>query len=281
MMKLPRYLMLGVFVASAFLSAAHAADENWRERLSAQDEVTAGDVSAEVVFGRKIAAKILGRYKTYDNPALLKYINLVGLVLARNSGRPELNFHFMVLDTDEINAYAAPGGYVFVTRGALQLMKDESELAGVLAHEIGHVAEMHVVKELKIKGENESVTAGLAQLVGGSSESARAAFAQAVDRGLEMIFKEEYKREDEMQSDKDAVILCALSGYEPTALAKYLDKARSIKGEVSDAGQTHPSYSTRISRINDVIVQNGIETDKSVVNAKRFDVAMNGIKASR
>ncbi len=280
-MKLPCYLMLGILVVCTSLSAAYAADENWRERLSAQDEVTAGDVSAEVVFGRKISAKILGRYKTDDNSALLKYVNLVGLVLARNSGRPELNFHFMVLDTDEINAYAAPGGYVFVTRGALRLMNDESELAGVLAHEIGHVAEMHVVKELKIKGENESVTAGLAQLVGGSSESARAAFAQAVDRGLEMIFKEEYKREDEMQSDKDAVILCALSGYEPAALARYLDKVRGIKGEVSDAGQTHPSYSTRISRINDVIVKNGIETGKPVANAKRFEIAMKGSKASR
>jgi predicted Zn-dependent protease len=281
MMKLPRYVMLGILVVFTSLSAAYAADENWRERLSAQDEVTAGDVSAEVVFGRKISAKILGRYKTDDNSALLKYVNLVGLVLARNSGRPELNFHFMVLDTDEINAYAAPGGYVFVTRGALRLMNDESELAGVLAHEIGHVAEMHVVKELKIKGENESVTAGLAQLVGGSSESARAAFAQAVDRGLEMIFKEEYKREDEMQSDKDAVILCALSGYEPAALARYLDKVRGIKGEVSDAGQTHPSYSTRISRINDVIVKNGIESGKPVANAKRFEIAMKGSKASR
>lgn len=277
-MSLLRYLRLGIFFAGAFLSVAAVADENWRERLSAQDEVTAGDVSAEVVFGRKISAKILGRYKTDGNPALLKYVNLVGLVLARNSGRPELNFHFMVLDTDEINAYAAPGGYVFVTRGALRLMNNESELAGVLAHEIGHVAEMHVVKELKIKGENESVTAGLALLVGGSSESARAAFAQAVDRGLEMIFKEEYKREDEMQSDKDAVILCALSGYEPAALARYLDKVRSIKGEVSDAGQTHPSYGTRISRINTVISENGIEVDKPVANARRFEIAMKNIK---
>lgn len=281
-MKPDRYWMLGAFVSGAlFAVAALASGENWRERLSAQGELTAGDVSAEVAFGRKIAARILGHYKTYDSPALVKYVNLVGLVLARNSGRPELDYHFMVLDSAEVNAYAAPGGYVFVTRGALQLMKDESELAGVLAHEIGHVAEMHVVKELKIKGENESVTAGLAQLVGGSSESARAAFAQAVDRGLDIIFKGEYRREDEIQSDQDAVILCALSGYDAAALARYLDVTRGVKGEVSDAGQTHPSYSTRISRINEVIVKNGIETGKPVANAKRFEIAVKSINANR
>ncbi|MBI5431008.1 MAG: M48 family metalloprotease [Nitrosomonadales bacterium] len=260
--------------------SAWAAGENWRTRASAADEITSGDIAAEVEFGRAIAARILGRYRAYDNPAFVKYVNLVGLALARNTNRPELDFHFAILDTGEVNAYAAPGGYVFVTTGALQLMKNESELAGVLAHEIAHVAEMHVVKELNIKGADDSVMSGLAQLVGGSSESARAAFSQAVDKGLDMIFKDAYKRDDELQADSTAVILCALSGYDPSALAKYLDKTRAIKEKVlvPDTDQTHPSFDTRISRINEVIAKNGIDTAKLATRQKRFSSATKGLK---
>ena len=80
-------------------------------------------------------------------------------------------------------------------------MQDESELAGVLAHEMGHVVEKHVVKELGIKGSDVTATAGLASLIGGSSQSARTAFAQAVDRSLDMLFNNGSSREDEIQAD--------------------------------------------------------------------------------
>ena len=270
--------MAAVAALAAFSLPALAADSNWRDRASGEEEMSEGDVTAEVSFGREIAARILGRYKTNNNPALIKYVNLVGLSLARNTNRPELEYHFTVLDTNEVNAYAAPGGYVFVTSGALQLMKDESELAGVLAHEIGHVTEMHVVKELKIKGVDDSITTGLAQLVGGSTDSARAAFAQAVDKGLDIIFKDGYKREDEMQADKTAVTICALSGYEASGLAKYLDRTRAMKEKVPDTDQTHPTADARIAQINQIIATNGIETGNVVGNQKRFAAAMKGLK---
>lgn len=256
----------------------YAVEGNWRERASAEEEITSRDVAAEVAFGREISARILGRYKSYDNPALVKYVNLVGLALARNTNRPELEYHFMVLDTDEVNAYAAPGGYVFVTKGALLLMKDESELAGVLAHEISHVTEKHVVKELKIKGADDSPLSGLAQLVGGSSESARAAFAQAVDKGLDMIFKNGYKREDEMLADKMAVSISALSGYDPAGLARYLDRISAAKEKIHEpTDPTHPSFSARIAQINDVMEKDGI--DKALATNKgRFTAAIKNLK---
>ena len=256
-----------------------AAGENWRERASSEQVVTSGDVSAEVAFGREIAARILARYKPYDDPALIRYVNLVGLALARNTNRPELNFHFMILDTSEVNAYAAPGGYVFITKGALQLMKDESELAGALAHEISHVAEMHVVKELKIKGTDDSAISGLAQLAGGSTESARAAFSQAVDKGLEMIFKNGYKREDEMQADKTAVSISALSGYDPAGLAKYLNRISAGKEKITDPSDpTHPTFAARISQINDVIATDGIDGVTLATNKERFTASIKGLK---
>jgi predicted Zn-dependent protease len=277
-MRPTEYLKMAALVALAFVSLSAWAGKDWRERASAEDELSEGDVAAEVAFGREISARILGRYKAYNNPALIKYVNLVGLSLVRSTNRPELDYRFMVLETNDVNAYAAPGGYVFVTTGALQLMKDESELAGVLAHEIGHVTEMHVVKELKIKGADDSLTSGLAQLVGGNTESARAAFSQAVDKGLDIIFKDSYKREDEMQADKSAVIVCALGGYDASALARYLDRTRAIKEKVPDPDGTHPTADARISQINEIIAANGMDATNAASNQKRFAAAMKGLK---
>ena len=273
-----RMVILAAVAALSF--SCWAAGENWRERASADEEVSAADVAAEVAFGREISARILGRYKPYNDPDLIKYVNLVGLSLVRSTNRPELEYHFMILNTKEVNAYAAPGGYVFVTTGAMQLMKDESELAGVLAHEIGHVTEMHVVKELKIKGADDSVTSGLAQLVGGNTDSARAAFAQAVDKGLDMIFKDGYKREDEMQADKTSVIVCALGGYDASGLARYLDRTRALKEKVPDPDQTHPTADARITQINEVIATNGMDTSNTGSHQQRFAAAMKALKES-
>jgi len=286
--KLTTRFAIAALTATSFALPipAWAADQNWRGRASNNEELTQNDIAAEISFGRAISARILGRYNSHENPSLIRYINLVGLALARNTNRPELDYHFTILNTTEVNAYAAPGGYVFVTLGALRLMKDESELAGVLAHEIAHITEMHVVKELKIKGTDNSVTSGLAQLVGGSTESARAAFAQAVDKGLDMIFKDEYKREDELQADKTAITICALSGYDASALARYLERVRAVREPVSstvkvqaaETAQSHPSFSARISQINEVIAKDSIEVAKLANKQKRFVAAMKSVK---
>jgi beta-barrel assembly-enhancing protease len=264
----------------AMTNIACAASENWRERASAEEVVTASDITAEVSFGREIAARILGKHKFYDNPPLIKYVSLVGLSLARNTNRPELEYHFMILDTLEVNAYAAPGGYVFITKGALQLMKDESELAGAIAHEIAHVTEKHVVKELKIKGTDDSAVSGLAQLVGGNSESARSAFAQVVEQGLEMIFKNEYKREDEMQADKSAVSITAMTGYNSIGLARYLDRLSAISEKFPEPKNdgTHPTFAARISQIKDVITKDGIDVGALATNKERFAAALQSLK---
>lgn len=274
-----RFLAWGALLLTAciFPLTSFAAKENWRNRASAEEVVTSGDIAAEISFGRAIAARILGRYPAYENPALIKYINLLGTTLALSTNRPELEFHVMILDTDEINAYAAPGGYVFITKGALSYMQDESELAGVLAHEVAHIAEKHIVKDLKIKGTDDSST--LAQLVGGSSGAARAAFGQAVDKGLELIFKDEYKKEDEMQADKTGVSISTLSGYDPTGLARYLNRIKPIKEKIPPpTDSTHPTFDARIAQINDAIKKDGINFNVLAKNNKRYAEVMKNLK---
>lgn len=254
-----------------------AAGNNWRNRASVEEEVTASDITAEISFGRSIAAKILGIYKPYDNPELIKYVSLVGASLAMSTNRPELEFHLMILDTEELNAYAAPGGYIFVTKGAIKYMQDEAELAGVIAHEVAHINEKHVVKELKIKGSDE--TSDLALLIGGSSAAARAAFGQAVDKGLELIFKDGYKKEDELQADRTSIAISTLTGYDPAGLARYLSRIKPIKEKIqAPANDDHPTFDARVAQINEIIKQEGINTKTLAKNHTRFAEVMKSLR---
>ena len=274
-------IAIGSAIGFSTIVNSHAASENWRNRASveAASTVTASDIVAEVSFGRAIAARILGRHRPYENPDLIKYVNLVGATLALSTNRPELEFHLMILDTDKINAYAAPGGYIFITKGALKYMKDESELAGVLAHEVAHIAEKHIVKDLKIKGADESGVSDLAKLAGGSSGAARAAFGLAVDKGLELIFKDEYKKEDELQADKTGVTISALSGYDPTGLARYLNRIKPIKEKTPPPSDSnHPTFDSRIAQINDTIKKDGINSNALAKNNVRFAESMKSFK---
>lgn len=271
-----KFSLIALAVTACIAGTSYAAND-WRNRASAEEVFSKGDVTAEISFGRAIAARILGTYPAYDNPSLIKYINLLGAALALNTNRPELEFHLMILDTDELNAYAAPGGYIFITKGALKYIKDEAELAGVLAHEMAHITEKHVVKDLKIKGSDD--TSDLAQLIGGSSGAARAAFGQAVDIGLELIFKDNYKKEDELQADKTGVIISALSGYDPTGLAQYLSRIKPIKEKTPPPENSmHPTFDARVLLIDEEITKDSLNVKPLAKNNNRFAEAMKNFK---
>jgi predicted Zn-dependent protease len=267
----PLALVFAIGLTSPPTLTAAESDMQFRQRASGNDEVLTSDITEEVRFGREVAARIIARFGLYNDPKLMKYVNLVGNVLAMNTNRPEIEFHFAILNTDEINGYAAPGGYIFITRGALAKMQDESELAGALAHEIGHVVEKHAVKELNIRGQDTSSVSGLAMLIGGSSESARMAFSQAVDKAMDLLFKDGYKREDEIQADRDAVLLCAFSGYDPSGLSRYFEKIRTIQGKQMEIlDKTHPSFNDRIAWINGTLKEEGLDSGRYRIAKDRF-----------
>ena len=143
----------------------------------------------ETELGKGIAANLLGAAPLVPDAALQTYVNRIGKWLAMHSERPGLPWHFGVLDTDSVNAFAAPGGYVFITRGLLLQMRDESELAGVLAHEISHVIERHALETMR-KGtlaEFAGDTLGQALRNEGSAEFTRiiSAGTEVYARGLD------------------------------------------------------------------------------------------------
>jgi predicted Zn-dependent protease len=262
------FLLLAVFFITDISSS-----EDFRERTSSKryDIADADDVKAEIHFGREVAARILGRYGLYENEDLNRYVSLVGKAVAQQAGRSEIDFHFAVLKTDSINAYAAPGGYVFVTRGAILNMQDEAELAAVLAHEIAHISRKHIVKELDIHASDDSPVGSFARFMGGAGDPAKAVFLSTVDKANEILFERGYKIEDEKDADITGTIFLALSGYDSTALARYLGRIQTVKSEnVKVLSKTHPDYDERIKLISGIIQSEGLDTGENKQGKERF-----------
>lgn len=266
-----------LFFTALILAATQiAAAENFRQRVNVNlfdSDLAAADVSAEITFGREVAAHVLGRYPLYINPELTRYVNLVGLSVASQASRPELSFYFAVLDTDEINAYTAPGGYVFVTRGALRMMEDEAELAGVLAHEIAHVTQKHIVNALNIRGTERSAGAALAHMIGAVNNTTRTAFSQAIDHAMSMLFEEGIAKEAEFESDQVGTLFLTNAGYDPNGLYRYLNRIKSAKGEsLAVLSKTHPPLETRLTSLRDFSNAEKLLPLESQRLKKRFDM---------
>lgn len=224
----------------------------------------------EIGFG--IAATVAGRYHVVDDAGLTRYVNLVGLTVAEQSARPgEVAFHFGVLDTDEVNAFAAPGGYVFVTRGALARMESESELAGVLGHEVAHVDETHVLDEIR----RSSVFASVrdeAQLSG-------AILDQLSELGGTLLFTG-LSREDELEADSLGILYAAASGYRPEGLARFLERLEegASTANVREWTATHPPDSERVAALRRQMSAAGIDPESGQELAPRFREATAGVR---
>jgi predicted Zn-dependent protease len=255
-MKYRRIALAVATVAALTLAGTLPSHASRRARLRAHQIVAqdfnSSDIEAEIRFGRGVAARILGIYRLHTDPGLTQYVNLVGRGLAMHTRRTEIRYYFAVLDTDVVNAYAAPGGYVFVTRGALELVKSETELAGILAHEIAHVTERHIVEELGIRARSTGATAGLAALLGGAGGSARVAFTQAVESAVTILFENGYRASDELEADRIAVAILQSTGYDPGGLAEYLARIESLRrGWGEDRSSAYPATDERVTQLRD------------------------------
>ena len=253
-------------------TVAHAG-ENFRQRLHAIElkEQSEADIETETIFGRNVAGRVLSRFKLDRDRDLNRYINLLGVGLASHAARPELSFRFAVLDADEVNAYSAPGGYIFVTRGAVFAARDEAELAAVLAHEIAHVNQRHIVKALNLKASDVSAGAGLSRLLGASGDVARVAFSQVVDKAVAILFEQGYSQADELDADRVATLLLALSGYDPTALKRYLQRLPSRHGETVAINTTHPPSETRLIVLSRLLEEERLSSEGFRQNRERFN----------
>jgi predicted Zn-dependent protease len=215
----------------------------------------------EYYIGRAVAALILSKYKIYDNGGLTNYVNVLGKAISYSSDRPETygGYHFLILDSDEVNALAAPGGFVFVTKGLIMRCKDEEMLASILAHEIGHVSAKHglasikksrLVDTFKILGKEAATRYGskeLAELTG--------IFENVLGDIVESLVEKGYDRKYEYEADKLAVKFASETRYDPNGLTRFL---KTMVGGASGASgkgwfKTHPSAEDRLEKVNSQI----------------------------
>ena len=228
-------------------------------------------------LGRGVSALILRRYPLYtSNPSLINHINFVGTALASNSSRPELygGYHFSILDSDEINALSAPGGFVFISKGFLNIIPNEEALAAVLAHEIGHIILGHGVGAISnAKVSEATMLLGKEALnTFGPSELTMLTdnFGASIDQMFETLMTKGYSRSQEYEADAFAVNLMAKAGYSAQGLSVMLDQLNKVGGQSKGGWKdTHPSPSERKASLK--FPKQTLAADGEALRAARFE----------
>jgi len=210
----------------------------------------------EYYIGRSVGAVVLSKYTAYANTQVNQYINMLGQTLAKASDLPEVfgGYHFLVLESDDINAFATPGGHIFITRGLIRCCRTEDALAAVLAHEIGHVQLRHGMQAIEKARVTEALTV-LAQeglKTYGSREVAQLtqAFSGAISDIASNMINNGYSRSFEYQADQAALVILRRIGYNPSGLINMLaGMEQKLKPGGLDFAKTHPAPRDRIAEI--------------------------------
>lgn len=202
----------------------------------------------EIQIGKDLSAGLLGATPLVDDPVVQNYVNQIGRWLALQTERPDLPWTFAVIDTDTVNAFAAPGGYVFVTRGLFLMLRNEAELAGVIGHEISHVLRRHHLVAIEKQMRASLATDMTGMLVNYDSQMVDA----LVGAGMQLYAKG-LDRDDEFEADRMGVVVAARSGYDAYGLPAMLMTLNS-RGEsdqnLSFLFSTHPPTIDRLGQLD-------------------------------
>lgn len=199
----------------------------------------------------------------HSDENIQRYVNLVGRTIARRASRPEIEWRFAVVESPSINAFAGPGGYIFVTTASLRLMENEAELAGVLAHEIIHVTQRHVLKTMR----RSQFVDGVAKGAGTFGDNMQQ-YSNAVTESEDLLLNKGLNRDFELEADAMGIELAAMAGYDPRGLLEFVERS----GRANATGgwlQTHPSAGDRAARMRRVL-SGDLGTLSGAINRERF-----------
>jgi predicted Zn-dependent protease len=234
----------------------------------------------EYYIGRTVGAVVVNKNKPCSIQQANQYINIVGQTLAQASDLPETfnGYHMLILDSQEINAFATPAGHIFVTRGMLGCCQNEGELAAVLAHEIGHVQNRHGIGAIEKSRMTEALTIIGMEATKKYADSDIAnlvsVFEDSINDITTTLINNGYSRSFEREADKSAVTIMERVGYNPTCMIAMLEVMDSkLKPEGLDFAKTHPSPKSRIEDLSKIIPA-GKKPIFSDVQQKRFQAAM-------
>ena len=201
------------------------------------------DESDEPKLGESFVCAITSQYPLSEDDALSRYVTLVGLTTASGIPRNNIPFSFGILETSTVNAYSGPGGYVLITRGALNKMEDEAELAGVLAHEMGHIVLHHGLTATKNALATEAGRQALASANPGS------AFGQVADLSNKLALKP-WEQPQEFAADNEAIHYLVAAGYDPASYERFLGK---LGGGGGGLMSSHPATAERVAAVRKMV----------------------------
>jgi len=202
------------------------------------------DDTREANLGRNVALQITTRYGVIHDKRIERYVTLVGLTVADASPRTDYPYCFAVLNTDKVNAFSGPCGFVMITRGALAQMRDESELAGVLGHEIGHINKQH--------GKAAASRAGVAGALGTAFKNTIGQFGKLSDVCTNAVLNG-FSEPEENDADAEGVRYAAAAGYNPEGYLHFLQRMAAAQGGQAAPFASHPGLADRVTRVADQI----------------------------
>ena len=267
-----RYLLSAVAL-SAFATAACATNPVTGER-----EYNLMSEAQEVQLGQEMDPQVRSEMGVYPDPGWQEYVQGVGQRLAKGSERPDLPWHFAVVDVPAVNAFALPGGYIYITRGLLAHLDSEAEMAGVLGHEIGHVTARHAARAY-----TRQASVGIGAAVTSIFFPEAAPYAAAAQVGIGVLFLK-YDRNQEVQSDSLGVRYAAREGWQPAGMAGVLETLGRI-GAASDRRgvpnwlATHPQPADRVAKVADDVaaVEGSRPASEWTVNRDAYRQRLDGL----
>ena len=250
-----------VAAATGYISSSQA-DSVMRTTTAVSKTMEDITPAQEYYIGRTVSAGIVNRYPVKANPVANNYLNLLGQVLVMASDKPSTfkGYHFLLLDSDEVVAFAAPSGFVFVSRGMVKLCKNEDDLAAVLAHEIGHVQHSHALEAISTSRITSALTIiaseGAQAAVGGSVGELTRLFEGSIDDITQKLVNSGYARGQENEADAAAIKIMQRVGYDPAALVRVLETMKvKVKPGATGFTSTHPPADDRIADIRPLLPQ--------------------------
>lgn len=221
----------------------------------------------EIQIGQGMTETLLGARPLYDDAELQRYVNEVGLWVARQSDRPNLPWHFGVNDSDHINAFATPGGFIIVTKGMMKQLRNEAELAGVLGHEIAHVNQKHHLRALRKTAFVNLLSEGAAA----ASDSKHAELVKSLAGPTKELYARGLDKSDEFEADRMGVVFATRAGYDPYGLPAVLTTLASADPKdnfLTLLYKTHPLPQARLDQLAPGLTT--LDAIKGPQNATRF-----------
>lgn len=264
-MRLAALLLIGGMVAGCA-----------RNPATGRNELMLVSESQEIQMGTQYDSQVVATIGLYPDPALQSYIQTLGTRLAATSERPNLPWTFRVVDDPAVNAFAVPGGFVYITRGIMAHMTNEAQLATVVGHEIGHVTARHTASQI-----SKQQLAGLGLAIGSIASSRVAQYAGVASQALSVLFLK-FSRDDENQADELGIRYSSRANFDSREMAnvmRLLDKISSGTGggRLPEWLSTHPDPGNRLEHINSMIAKLQTDFTGATVNRENYERRLDGL----